>query len=29
MLQATAPTRLTATLQGTGLQGMFLGVLLP
>ncbi len=29
MLQATTPTSLTVTLTGTGLQAMFLGVLLP
>jgi hypothetical protein len=29
MLEASAPTSLTVTLQGTGLEAMFLGVLLP
>jgi hypothetical protein len=29
MLEANSPTSLTVTLQGTGLQAMFLGVLLP
>ena len=29
MLQAKTPSQLTVTLVGTGLQAMFLGVLLP